>query len=422
MITVIDSPCGAGKTYLMQHMMQNNPLQKYIYITPFLDECEMIRDTVPNTYMPSNRNNLGTKLNGVKLLLEHFDCNIASTHALFSRFNADLADIIQQNNYVLILDEVMNVVRELQKEDVNPADIPKLIESHCISIDDKTGKVNWIESPAYDGAFNKYASLFRDGDVFAIKNKQGKYTCYIWTFPIEIFKAFKDVYICTYMFDYQFQKFYYDLHDVKYIKKSIVNHELVDYTKQYIDCSKIHVYEGKSNYIGNNDDIEMYDIDKTKNTPFTVSWYKNRKPKTLTLVKNVMHNIQQNIFNCKSNDIIWTTYKAYKKQLSYKGYARSFIPCNSRSTNKYANRHYVMYMVDVRINPFISQFFSIHGVKLTKYDEDMYALSEMIQFICRSAVRKHEDIHVFIPSHRMRTILNKYISDGTPIVISKRGF
>lgn len=75
--------------------------------------------------------------------------------------------------------------------------------------------------------------------------------------------------------------------------------------------------------------------------------------------------------NTEYIDIIWTTYKAYKKQLSYKGYARSFIPCNSRSTNKYANRHYVMYMVDIRIN----QFFSIHGVKLTKYDEDMYALS-----------------------------------------------
>lgn len=46
MITVIDSPCGAGKTHLMRQMMLDNPMQKYIYITPFLDECEMIRDTV----------------------------------------------------------------------------------------------------------------------------------------------------------------------------------------------------------------------------------------------------------------------------------------------------------------------------------------------------------------------------------------
>ena len=73
-----------------------------------------------------------------------------------------------------------------------------------------------------------------------------------------------------------------------------------------------------------------------------------------------------------------------------------------------------MYMVDIRIN----QFFSIHDVKLTKYDEDMYALSEMIQFICRSAVRKHEDIWVYIPSRRMRNLLNNYI--GLQISIDNR--
>ena len=52
----------------------------------------------------------------------------------------------------------------------------------------------------------------------------------------------------------------------------------------------------------------------------------------------------------------------------------------------------------------------------------MYALSEMIQFICRSAIRNHEDIQVFVPSNRMRTILDKYLNKGITRVISDRGF
>ena len=42
----------------------------------------------------------------------------------------------------------------------------------------------------------------------------------------------------------------------------------------------------------------------------------------------------------------------------------------------------------------------------------MYALSEMIQFICRSAIRKNEKIQVYVPSERMRNLLRQYVSDG----------
>ena len=78
-----------------------------------------------------------------------------------------------------------------------------------------------------------------------------------------------------------------------------------------------------------------------------------------------------------------------------------------------------MYMVDIRINPFINQFFSIHDVKLTKYDEDKYALSEMIQFIYRSAIRNNKDIYVYIPSKRMRNLLYEYTG---PKICYDRGF
>ena len=44
-------------------------------------------------------------------------------------------------------------------------------------------------------------------------------------------------------------------------------------------------------------------------------------------------------------------------------------------------------------------------------DEDGYALSEMIQFIWRSAIRNNEPIYCYIPSKRMRDLLQGYIDN-----------
>ncbi len=41
--------------------------------------------------------------------------------------------------------------------------------------------------------------------------------------------------------------------------------------------------------------------------------------------------------------------------------------------------------------------------------EDTYALSEMLQFIFRSAIRDGKEIELYIPSFRMRQMLKEWI-------------
>ena len=43
--------------------------------------------------------------------------------------------------------------------------------------------------------------------------------------------------------------------------------------------------------------------------------------------------------------------------------------------------------------------------------DDEYALSEMIQWIWRSAIRDGKEIWVYIPSRRMRELLKKWLLD-----------
>ena len=79
-----------------------------------------------------------------------------------------------------------------------------------------------------------------------------------------------------------------------------------------------------------------------------------------------------------------------------------------RATNDYQDRTSVAYLVNKFINPYIKQFFTTHGVKVY---EDEYAISELVQFIWRSAIRQGKDINIYIPSRRMRQLLKKWIND-----------
>jgi hypothetical protein len=108
----------------------------------------------------------------------------------------------------------------------------------------------------------------------------------------------------------------------------------------------------------------------------------------------------------KSKDILWTTYKDYKTKLSGKGYSKNFLSCNARATNDYKDKSVIAYCVNIFLNPMIKQFFNNKDVSVM---EDNFALSEMLQFIWRSAIREGKEIHLYIPSQRMRNLLLNWL-------------
>jgi hypothetical protein len=61
------------------------------------------------------------------------------------------------------------------------------------------------------------------------------------------------------------------------------------------------------------------------------------------------------------------------------------------------------------INAVVKTFFDSKGIQT---DEDTYAVSEMLQFIWRSAIREGNEIWVYIPSSRMRELLIKWIAEN----------
>ena len=88
-------------------------------------------------------------------------------------------------------------------------------------------------------------------------------------------------------------------------------------------------------------------------------------------------------------------------------YRGSFLSLTARATNRYRDRTVVAYIANRFIDPNVLKFFADEGITI---DTDEFALSEMLQFIWRSAIRDGKKITVYIPSKRMRELLIAWIN------------
>ena len=104
---------------------------------------------------------------------------------------------------------------------------------------------------------------------------------------------------------------------------------------------------------------------------------------------------------------MWTAFKAQKDRITPNGFKNCFVSCSCRATNEYREKKNLAYCVNIFFNPFLKRYFEEHGCVV---DEDKYALSEMIQWIWRSAIRDGNEINIYIPSKRMRNLLTNWLN------------
>ena len=389
---------GAGKTSAAIRYMNSSPDKNFIFITPYLNECYRIIDSCPVKMFKSPRDKPRSKLLNLHFLLEH-KYNISSTHALFASYTDETIQLIKDGHYTLVMDEVFEIVKEIK---ISQGDVKDLIQNGYIEIEEETGRVKWLNN-SYTG------TTFQD---IMLRAKAGTLLYYhdtfmFWMFPPEVFKAFDEVIVLTYLFDAQLQKYYFDINNFHYqyisVEKDdsgyVFSDSHVTYNKIPGLKQKVHVLENsKLNAIGDG------------HYSFSSTWATRnfRHTKMINLVRNNVYNVLRNYFDGKGNDSMWTCFKAHKDRLTPHGYIRSFVPCSCRATNEYKRRKNLAYCVNIFFNPFLKQYFEGRGCVV---DEDRYALSEMIQWIWRSAIRDGEDINIYVPSQRMRDLLTRWLDD-----------
>ncbi|SUA70328.1 Uncharacterised protein [Paenibacillus polymyxa] len=395
---------GSGKTTSAIQMMNKIDDDKYIYITPYLDEIARIKNTCTQRkfYEPkvfTMDGEIFFKLDSLHKLLSEGK-NIATTHALFKMATEETRELIYNEGYTLILDEALEVIKELK---VSPDDTKMLLKEWMKQ--DENGLIQWdTKKESLQGVYNgKFQTVRR----YALNNNLIMHNGVIllWNFPPDIFKLFKESYILTYLFSAQLQKYYFDIHGIEYEYYNVkVENDLYMFSQEINnDDTKIKeaikrnmfIYEGTLNKIGD----EHYSLSK--------SWY-SKKTHLHKQLKNNTLNYFNNIMQSKSNDNMWTTFKDYKSKISGKGYTKGYVSVTERSTNKYCHKKVLAYAVNRFASPLIESYFHTKNIKI---NQELFALSELVQWIWRSAIRNNEEINLYIPSQRMRSLLNQWLDD-----------
>lgn len=392
-VRIIDSIMGSGKSTYIIAEINKKPEQRYIYIGKYLDETQRIVDSCPQAhFMQPDEQKFGSKQGDFHALLREGN-NIAITHELFKRLELSENErkIIQRFDYKLILDEVPEVIEPLNVSDMDKQEI---LERY-VDVD-TDGVVHWREKK-YKGNHEGIKRQILSKAVIYFKDM-----LFLWLLPIDLLRAFSEVDVLTFLFEGSHLNGYMQIYKMPYTMHHI-HHGMLMPGKQ--DLRKVmkgfmplfDIYDGKLNNVGES------------KTALSSTWWRTEKSSAKVVEKNA-YNYLYNMCSAKAHDAMWTRFKGRKKgssmYLNGKHYSKSFLPCNACATNEHRHRRYLAYLINVFENPVILQWFEMHGVKL---NEEEYALSQLVQWIWRSAIREGKKIHLYIPSIRMRQLLERFL-------------
>ena len=401
MIYVVDAKPGDGKSSAAITMINEASEEKrFLYITPYLTEVERIQACCPEKQFVQPQEDDPCKSIDIKKQLRQRR-NIVSTHALFQRFDAEVIRLVKDGGYTMIMDEVATVA---EVEEITYWDLKHILK-YFAHVDPETSLLIW-DKTAYRGIFEDIKQAAERKSLW-IYGAGSKHPAAVHIVSSGVFEAFEDVYLLTYMFNGQVQKYYFDFFHLPYSRKWVekdgdcyrfsdkpVESPGIDYK------SLIHICQHR----------KLNEIGHAK-TALSKAWYTaNQNTGKIDQMRRNLANFSRNICGAKSNQILWTIFKRYHNEVKGKGYSKGFIPCNIRATNQYRDRDCVAYPINRYLNPVVKNFFAQAGVIV---DDDAYALSEMLQFIWRSAIRDGKPINVYVPSSRMRRLLEKWIAENS---------
>jgi hypothetical protein len=410
MVRVCDAIMGSGKSSAAITYMNEHPDQLFIYVTPYVDEDKRIVAACDNVdiYEPDKdiQHSWSKVLYTVDMVRDRK--NIATTHQAFRRYPPELVDLIRENEYTLIIDEDVDVLEPVGED---AGDIELMVKAGHLQ-ETRPDVLRMVDGSYRGKKFVDTVHLLENRDLVCCveeadekRHTKEKRSLYFWQFPAELLTAFKDVYILTYLFGGQHLHHFLHMNDIPYERVRISRDEdgtyrfdkNGTYVPEYVYSlyDKVHVYD-KPN------------LNRVGDRPYSLSgsWLKRKTKKELKPLKNNIYNFFHNIRKAKAHDLMWTTYKASTSKLEGAGYSSKFVPFNKRATNAYGNIHNGAYCVNVFMNTGQLRMYHDRGVEV---DQDLYALSTMVQWVWRMAIRNGEEIWLYIPSKRMRTLFLDWV-------------
>lgn len=404
-IEVLDAIMGVGKTEAIIDWMNNNPDNKYIYVSPLLSETEV---RIPDgclalNFKAPNTDEFDTKAEHLYHLLNKGE-NVAITHSLFTDLTTKHVFAIDKNDYTLIIDEEIDFVYSYEGA-YKPTDIETLLNSGHITIDeDNLGRVDWL----WDD------SSFKEGSIYTrLKNlselemlyvaKRSK-SMMVIQLPISLVKAVNRCIVISYMFNGSVMDNFMRMRGL----------DIKPFTEVTLSRTERQIKENARNL------IEIFTtpgVEGVNNLAFSVNWYKNTTSKTTwNKVANAIRSACRKANS--ADDVMYTVQKdsvikkssKSKVKMRIRDYSaeKCYVSCNTRATNDYSDKSVLVHCYNRYPNAKILSYLQDYGFVV---DSDRFALSELVQWVWRSRIRKGQNIKICIIPIRMKRIFISWLND-----------
>ena len=406
MIKVCDAIMGSGKSSSAITYINEHPEKKFMYIAPYLTEATRIKTSCPSHKFVEPSDKLKeynfSKARHTMALVERGK-NIATTHQAVRFYTPETLELLKEQNYTIIIDEEINIFQ--QTESISDGDVIALQKAGLLTVDEY-GCLASTDDEYTGTAFADMYSLLDTRHIIRIDGSRGYPASWYCIYPKEFLEAANEVIVMTYLFVGSEMEIFLKMNNLDY---TFIGIEYKDGTYRFSNDTLYipeYIYELK-NKVHILDDEKLNQIGDTE-TALSMSWYK--KDLGVEQLKKNLYNYFRNKTTSKAEHRLCGIYADDRlwKNLKGDGYSNSNLSFNSKATNEYRNRTTVAYAVNLYCNVGIKLYYSKHGYELS---DDRFALSTMIQFIWRSAIRDGNEIWLYIPSRRMRTLLLDWMNN-----------
>jgi hypothetical protein len=400
-INIKDQPCGSGKTTSMIEGFRSD--RKYLVIVPELTEVGRVINgskSVPFQQPHANDNDAGTKTQSLENLVLN-GINIVATHKLHENL-VPLAKDGLLDDYDIIIDEVPDVVKQVAEKSSTSIE-EFYVDAGYMLVDQDTGLVTptpkWWSNKDHvkDTLERKIFGHAVSGCLYLL---EGKF--FIWAMPRELLTAGRTTTILTYKSEGSMLS--------AYLRKLTISLEVAN------DNHQENTFRRKAAELITICDVPALSKLKLSYTGQSKGLKDNRYCQTIvTALKNLRGRQLKGVTpeNILITCIKEGWYKDEKEKAAgpfasgsrlFKG--AKWIANTTRGTNNHAHCSHLIYLHDQHINPFVARWLGDSSQEF----KDAYALTELIQWVWRSRIRRGEPITLYLPSPRMRQLMEEWLS------------
>ena len=401
-VTIRDYPCGSGKTTSMIEGFRSD--RKYLVIVPLLTEVDRVVEwskSTPFQQPHANDNDTSTKTESLESMVLQGQ-NIAATHSLFERL-VPLARQGLLSDYDITIDEVPEVVRSVSSK--SKVSIEEFyLNTGYMTVDTKTGLVRptnkwWsMRDDVDDTLSTTILNYANTGCLYLLEGH-----LFIWAMPRELLTAGRTTTILTYKSEGSVLSSYLKRLDVS-VEVANDNQCEEAFRKKAAELITIKDIPALSR-LSLSHSGQLAGMSKLNYCRTVVNALKNLRGRQLKDVpaEDILITCTKDGWYKKGNVDVAGPFASGSKLFQ----GANWVAKVTRGTNDYAHCSHLIYLYDQHMNPYVARWLEDNS----RAFDDAYALTELIQWVWRSRVRKGQPITLYLPSPRMRQLMEEWLSD-----------